>query len=265
MDADKVQQKAETFASLHRVGDPVVLFNCWDVATAKLAARAFPAVATSSGAVAMAQGFEDGERIPLDLVLSLMARIAGAVDCPVSVDLEAGYSDDPLEVAGTVERLIDSGIVGINLEDGLSQGRRALVAPDAHARKIEAVREVAERAGGPFFINARIDTFLLKIGDAQTCFDETLNRAAAYAAAGASGIFVPFLFDTDLIADLAARIALPLNILVMPTAAPVAALAKAGVARISCGAWPIEAFAQAFGAAAAAFADTKDYASVLAP
>jgi len=264
MDADIVRQKAETFTSLHRAGDPLILFNCWDVATAKLAARAFPAVATSSGAVAMAQGFEDGERIPLDLVLSLMARIAGAVDCPVSVDLEAGYSDDPLEVAETVERLIDSGIVGINLEDGLSQGKRALVVPDAHARKIEAVRGAAERAGVPFFINARIDSFLLKIGDAQTCFDETLNRAAAYASAGASGIFVPFLFDTDLIADLAARIALPLNILVMPTAPPVAALAEAGVARISCGAWPIEALAQAFGAAAIAFADTKDYASVLA-
>ena len=168
-------------------------------------------------------------------------------------------------MARTVETLIDNGIVGINLEDGLSQGKRALAAPDAHAKKIEAVREAAERKGVPFFINARVDPFLLKIGDAQTCFDETLNRAAAYASAGASGIFVPFLFDIDLIADLAARIALPLNILVMPEAAPVAALAEAGVARVSCGAWPLEAFAKAFGAAAAAFTDTKDYASVLVP
>ncbi len=77
MDADKVRQKAETLASLHRAGDLVILFNCWAVATAKLAARAFPAVTTSSGAVAMTQGFEDGEQIPPDLVLSLTARIAG--------------------------------------------------------------------------------------------------------------------------------------------------------------------------------------------
>ena len=211
----------------------------------------------------MAQGFEDGEQIPLDLVVSLTARIAGAVDCPVSVDLEAGYSDDPLDVASNGRNADQQAASSASTSKTVC--RRASARSSRQTPTRRRSRPFARRRTGRAFRSSSTPgstPFLLKIGDAQTCFDETLNRAAVYASAGASGIFVPFLFDIDLIADLAARIALPLNILVMPTAPPVAALAEAGVARISCGAWPIEALAQAFGAAAVAFADTKDYASV---
>ncbi len=261
MDQESYARKAKAFADLHKAGDPLVLFNCWDVATAKASAAAFPAIATSSGAVAYAQGYEDGELIPLDFVLSLTARIATAVDCPVSIDLEAGYSDDPDDVARTVETLIENGIVGINLEDSLSNGQRGLIDPEVHANKIAAIRKTADRVGVPFFINARSDAFLLNIGDPQTCLDETLKREAAYSAAGASGLFVPFLFDLDIIKDIAARISLPLNVLATPKAAPIAALAKAGVSRVSLGGWPFEVAMGSFGAAAGTLAKTREYPS----
>src|SRR5271169_5220985 len=147
MDARTQQQYAETFRGLHRKGDPLVLFNAWDVATATAIAKAFPAVATSSAAVASALGYADGEDAPFDMVTGLVSRMTAAVSVPVSIDLEAGYGDTPDAAAKSVTKILKAGAIGINIEDGLSGGRRLLVSPEQHAAKIKAVRDTARKLG----------------------------------------------------------------------------------------------------------------------
>src|SRR5580693_8116351 len=191
MDTRSQQQYAETFHSLHRKADPLVLFNAWDVATAKVIAKTAPAIATSSGAVASALGYADGEHVPFDIVTGLVARMTTAVSVPVSIDLEAGYGDTPDAAARSVTKILKAGAIGINIEDGLLGGKRQLVSPDQHAAKIKAVRETAQKLGIRLFINARTDPFLLKFGSPDECLNEAAKRAKAYADAGADGIFVP--------------------------------------------------------------------------
>ena len=120
MDVKTQQQYAETFHGLHRKGDPLVLFNAWDVATAKAIAKTSPAIATSSGAVASALGYADGEHVPFDMVTGLVSRITAAVPVPVSIDLEAGYGDTPDAAAKSATEILKAGAIGINIEDGLS-------------------------------------------------------------------------------------------------------------------------------------------------
>ena len=120
MDAKTQQQYAETFRDLHRTGDPLILFNAWDVAAAKAIAKASPAVATSSWAVASALGYTDGEDVPLDMVTGLVARMTAGVSVPVSIDLEAGYGETPDAAAKSVTKILKAGAIGINIEDGLS-------------------------------------------------------------------------------------------------------------------------------------------------
>ena len=214
MDARTQQQHAETFRSLHRKGDPLVLFNAWDVATAKAIAKAAPAVATSSGAVASALGYADGEDVPFDMVTGLVSRITASVPVPVSIDLEAGYGDTPEAAAQSATEVLKAGAIGINIEDGLSEGRRQLVGPERHAAKIKAVRDAAQKLGIHLFINARTDPFLLKFGSPDECLNEAAKRAKAYADAGADGIFVPGLTDLVLIEKFALLTPLPVNIMV---------------------------------------------------
>ena len=189
MDATTQQQYAETFHGLHRKGDQLILFNAWDVATAKAIANTSPAVATSSWAVASALGYADGEDVPLDMVTGLVSRMTAAVSVPVSIDLEAGYGDTPDAAAASVTEILKAGAIGINIEDGLSGGKRQLVSPDQHAAKIKAVRETAQKLGIRLFINARTDPFLLKFGSPDECLNEAAKRAKAYADAGADGYF----------------------------------------------------------------------------
>ena len=185
MDSKTQQQYAETFHGLHRKGDPLVLFNAWDVATAKAIAKASPAIATSSGAVAAAFGYADGEYVPLDMVSGLVSRMTASVSVPVSIDLEAGYGDTPEAAAKSVTQILKAGAIGINVEDGLSAGKRQLVSPEQHAAKIRAVRDAAQELGIHLFINARTDPFLLKFGSPDQCLNEAARRAKAYADAGA--------------------------------------------------------------------------------
>src|SRR5215217_740660 len=172
MDTKTQQQHAETFHALHSKGDPLVLFNAWDVATAKAIAKTAPAVATSSGAVASALGYADGEDVPFDMVTGLVARMTASVSVPVSIDLEAGYGDTPDAAAQSATKVLKAGAIGINIEDGLFGGRRQLVSPERHAAKIKAVRDIAQKFGINLFINARTDPFLLKFGSPDQCLKE---------------------------------------------------------------------------------------------
>ncbi|MEK9278029.1 isocitrate lyase/phosphoenolpyruvate mutase family protein [Bradyrhizobium sp. ISRA442] len=265
MDAKTQQQYAETFHGLHKKGDPLVLFNAWDVATAKAIAKTSPAIATSSGAVASALGYADGENAPLDVVTGLVSRMTASVSVPVSIDLEAGYGDTPDAAAKSATRMLKAGAIGINIEDGLSGGRRQLVSPEQHAAKIRAVRDAAQELEIHLFINARTDPFLLKFGSPEECLNEAARRARAYADAGADGIFVPGLTDLALIEKFVELTPLPVNIMVTQGVPEISDLACIGVRRVSLGPWPMIAAMRVIGEAAAEVAASKQYGAFLQP
>jgi 2-methylisocitrate lyase-like PEP mutase family enzyme len=235
--------RADQFRRLHVAGDPVVLFNIWDPGSARaVAAGGARAIATGSWSVAAAHGYPDGEGLPLDLAIANLERIVRAVDLPVTIDLESGYGTKAAVVAETVTRAIRAGAVGCNLEDSVTGGDE-LYEPQEQAARIRAARAAADRLSIPVFINARTDVFL-KAEPARhdaTLVDIALQRAATYAAAGASGLFVPGLTDAELIGRLCTASPLPVNVMVLPALPPLADLARLGVARISHGPGPYRA------------------------
>ncbi|WP_264293813.1 isocitrate lyase/PEP mutase family protein [Diaphorobacter aerolatus] len=212
-----------------------MLYNAWDAGSAKAIAEAgAPVIATSSWAVAAAQGFEDGESLPFDLLEQTVARIVAVVDLPVTVDVEGGYDADPSAGAQNISRLVDLGVAGINFEDRIVPGS------DLHDIKVQstriaAIRRMAEARGVQLFINARTDVFFYGSSTLSESLKQARERAHAYIDAGASGLFVPGLADLETIADLCATIELPLNVMVAPGLPDHSTLADAGVSRISYG------------------------------
>ena len=231
-------EKAARFAALHVKGAPLLLYNAWDAGSAQSILDAgAKAIATSSWAVAEAQGYRDGEAIPVGLVEQIVARIAGTIDVPVTVDFEGGYSDDDTVLAANVSRLLELGIVGMNFEDRVVQGV-GLYAVDRQAHRIATIRDAADKKGVNLFINARTDVFLGQQGDPAKSVGDALDRAKAYASAGASGLFIPGLQDDALIGRICDGTALPVNVMVMDGVPSNERLATLGVARISYGPIP---------------------------
>lgn len=225
--------KAQDFAALHVKGTPVELYNCWDAGSAAaIAAGGAPAIATGSWGVAAAQGFVDGQDMSLADVLALVTRILAASDVPVTVDFEGAYGDSPEEVAANAKALAATGAVGMNFEDRYVGG--AGIWPMAEqAARIAAIRDAV---GPDFFINARTDLFLQSgAEDHAGLVDEAVLRGQAYAAAGASGFFVPKLVDGALIAQVCRDVPLPVNVMRHDGLAAREVLEAAGVARISYG------------------------------
>lgn len=245
--------KAQAFAALHQKGRPLVLYNVWDAGSAKAVADAgAPAVATGSWAVAAAQGFGDGEVMPLQDLLRVVRQIVGAVAAPVSVDFEGGYALAPQDVARNVAGLMAAGAIGLNFEDR-SVGGSGLHRIDVQAARIAAIRAVADAKGLPLFINARTDVFFEGSRAApEDLMQQVIARAAAYGQAGADGLFVPGLGDLESIAHLCGAVDLPVNVMRMGEAPAVGDLAQAGVARISHGPGPYLAAMEALGRAAGA-------------
>jgi len=231
-------EKAARFAALHVKGAPLLLYNAWDAGSAQSILDAgAKAIATSSWAVAEAQGYRDGEAIPVGLVEQIVARIAGTLDVPVTVDFEGGYSDDDTVLAENVSRLLALGVVGMNFEDRVVKGV-GLYAVDRQAHRIAAIRDAADKKGVNLFINARTDLFLGQQGDPAKSVGDALDRAKAYASVGASGLFIPGLQDDALIGRICDGTALPVNVMVMDGVPSNERLAKLGVARISYGPIP---------------------------
>ena len=228
--------KARLLASLHRPGDPLILYNAWDAGSAKAVADAgAKAIATGSASVAGAHGFADAEALPLDLALANAARVAAAVELPVTIDFEGGYAADPEALAENMARLAGTGAVGCNFEDQVIGGE-GLHPVERQAERIRAARAAV---GPDFFINARTDIFIKKReGHDAAMVDAALDRARAYAEAGASGFFVPALADLGLLERLCAASPLPVNFMAFPGAPAAADVAAAGVARISHGPFP---------------------------
>ncbi|MEO1294002.1 MAG: isocitrate lyase/phosphoenolpyruvate mutase family protein, partial [Pseudomonadota bacterium] len=196
--------KARSFAALHVPGAPLVLYNIWDAGSAQAVEKAgATALATGSASVAGAQGFGDGEQIPLDDVLTVLSRITAQTELPVTLDFEGGYTTDNDRLARNTRAVIEAGAVGVNFEDQVV-GTDQLHPISAQAERIAAMRTAAERIGLPLFINARTDLFLKADPATHTgaLVDKALARANAYAEAGASGFFAPRLLDEDLIRTL---------------------------------------------------------------
>jgi 2-methylisocitrate lyase-like PEP mutase family enzyme len=229
--------KARAFAALHRPGEPVVLFNAWDTGSARTVAEAgAKAIATGSASVAAAHGFKDAEGLPLDLALANAERIAAAVEIPVTIDFEGAYGAEPGAVAANMRRLAETGAIGCNFEDQVIGGE-GLYPVERQAERIMAARSAV---GPDFFINARTDIFLKTKAATHeiAAIDEALERAQAYAEAGASGFFVPGLVDLHQLAQICVASPLPVNFMAFPGAPPAPAVAAAGVARISHGPYP---------------------------
>jgi 2-methylisocitrate lyase-like PEP mutase family enzyme len=230
-------ERARTFAELHVKGDPLIIFNVWDAGTAKAVAEiGAKAVATGSYAVALANGYNDGENIPLDLVLENLRRIVASVDLPVSLDFEGGYAVEPDGLRKNITEVIKAGAIGINFEDRVVNGE-GLYPVEQQCERIRAVRQAADEQGIPLFINARADVVLPLPTDQHTEShrDQLIERAQAYAESGASGFFAPGLVNPDFISKLCEASPLPVNILVWPGVPSSKELADLGVARISYG------------------------------
>ncbi len=223
--------KAKALRELHRPGEPLVLANAWDAASAKNVEKTgFPAVATTSAGVAHALGYEDHQDTPPDEMFAAVARMAQAVDVPVTADLEAGYGLAPSEV---VERMLDAGVVGLNFEDtDYASGGEGLVDPQTQATRIGELREAARAAGVDIVINARTDAYVQRLANP---LETSLERGRLYLDAGADCIYPILAKDEAEIARLASELDGRLNVLYVPGAPEIARLAELGVARISVG------------------------------
>ena len=227
--------KFETFAALHVPGDPVILYNIWDLGSANaVAAAGAKALATGSHPVGDASGFGDQQQVPLDYVFANARRIVDAVELPLTVDFESAYSTDPDEGAANVARLAETGAVGCNFEDQVIGGE-AVHPLDLQAKRIAAIRHAV---GGDFYINARTDLFLKTQTYDDALVDRVVERGKAFADAGASGFFVPRLADPTQVERVVREVPLPLNLIAFPGAPDKKLWADAGVARISHGPFP---------------------------
>ena len=234
------KSKAEQFRALHTPGKPFVLFNIWDPGSAQaVTAGGAKAVATGSWSVANANGFADGEHIPLGFAIDNLRRIVDATCLPVSIDLESGYGDTPQRVGQTISKAIDAGAIGCNLEDSFPANGKLRETVD-QCDRIRFARQISDAAKFHLFINARTDVFFQASAEChnESMVVQAIERARAYADAGADGIFAPGLANIGLIARLAKESPLPLNIMVDDATPPICVLAEHGIARVSHGPRP---------------------------
>jgi 2-methylisocitrate lyase-like PEP mutase family enzyme len=231
-----LDSRCDLLRSLHRPGEPLLLPNVWDVATARaVVAAGYPVVATTSGGVAASLGYEDHEGAPGDLMLEAAARIAAGVEVPVTVDAEAGYGMDPAEL---VAELRSAGAAGCNLEDTDHAAGR-LRDPDRHAEWLGAVRQAASDDGYGLVINARVDVFLEPFfagagpGTQAELVPEALRRANAYLEAGVDCVYPITLWEPDALHNFISEFRGAVNVIRLPQTPSLAELAALRVARVS--------------------------------
>ncbi len=232
---------AEMFHSLHHKEEMLILANAWDAASAKLfEVSGFPAIATTSSGVSWAYGYKDGEYLPPELVIESTRNIAKSINIPLSVDIEGGYyRDNYTKFAQFIKDIIDAGAVGINLEDGDSKNRK-LNELNHQIELIHIVKNISKEKGINLFLNARTDVMDFANGDINNKIQVGIERANAFQAAGADGIFIPFIMDIATIIKFKDAISLPLNILINNNL-EVSKLKEIRVNRVSVGGKPMMA------------------------
>ena len=254
------KRKAEALLSLHQRGDTLVLLNVWDPIGARiLEKKGYHAVATASAALSASLGYQDGEKIRRSTAIDLIARVARSVAIPVTADIEMGYGKSLAELEKTVEQLIESEAVGLNLEDSLkTKGRRTLRALEEQCQRIAKVRQVAEGKGVPLVINARVDAYFC-LSTKEDATEEAVARAKSYSEAGADCIYPIGPGDEATIRILRGRIKGPINILASPSAAPLSVLRELGVNRVSFGPFVFHSVLRKFVEIAEAVMANADY------
>jgi 2-methylisocitrate lyase-like PEP mutase family enzyme len=232
--SDKVlQQRAEALLALHQPGNPVILPTIWDAWSAKLAADAgFAALTVGSHPVADSIGKADQEGMTFEDVLTRVKQITGAVDVPISVDIESGYGESPTRL---ITGLLDAGAVGLNIEDTVHGEGGRLRSSSEHAELVGALRKAADAAGVHVVINARTDLFLRQDGDESDRVDRAVARLKEAAAAGADSLYPVGRHDPETLRNLATELPLPINAIALPDQDDPASFAPLGVGRISFG------------------------------
>lgn len=222
------------FRSLHQSNDPLLLANVWDTHSAQLAEEVgCKAIGTSSHAISNSLGLDDGNNLSIDELLFFVKRIVKAVNIPVSVDLESGYATEPSAIAQNIKTLANLGVVGINLEDSiLVNGKRTLVDANEFTNKLRSIVNILNEHNVSIFMNIRTDTYVTKHENA---LEETIKRGLLYKDAGAEGLFVPLIKDTDEIGKVIALVGLPLNVFATVDGPDYETFKQAGVHRISSG------------------------------
>jgi len=230
------QAKALLFYELHHNGRMLVLPNIWDpLGALLLESIGYPAIATASAAIAYTNGYEDGEQMPFDSVLERLNRITHCVNLPVTADIESGYATTNSRLRENIKSLIDTGIVGINLEDSDKQSG-SMIPINIQSERINLVREVANETGIRLFINARTDVYINGTDfDDNGKLSETIKRAKAFMDAGADCIFPIAVKQIDHIKELTSNLAGPINILAIPGVPDLKVLNELGIARVSLG------------------------------
>jgi 2-methylisocitrate lyase-like PEP mutase family enzyme len=218
------------FRDLHEGPALLLLPNAWDAITARLIeSLGAKAIALTSAGLAWSRGYPDGNALPVDQLIAATRDIARVIRVPLTVDIEAGYSDDPRAVARLVARLVAAGAAGINIEDGVGPS-------DLLCKKIAAIRQNVDPLGVDLFINARTDVYLRGLAVGQPAIEAVIERASRYRAAGSDGLFVPGISDAEAMGVIAAAIQpMPLNIMAVPSVPPVDVLQRCGVRRLSAG------------------------------
>jgi 2-methylisocitrate lyase-like PEP mutase family enzyme len=213
----------ETFHRLHDQSKPLILANVWNAKSAQIVETSgFKAVATSSGAIAESLGYRDGEQIPFAELMYIVQRIKASISIPLSVDIERGYTDDLNVLNEHIQKLIDHGVVGINLED--AQGE------DIYLKKLNSIKNYLVKTNQQLFINARTDGFLQKLSSP---LETTIKRAKLYKEAGADGLFVTGIQDIGIIKEIVSSTTLPVNVVGLVKTASIFTLADCGVKRVS--------------------------------
>jgi len=232
---DTANFKSRRLRELVRAPEILVMPGAYDVLSALLFQQlGFEAIQGTSGGIAAALGYPDGEVMSRDLFVQISASLAAAVSVPVNADGEKGYGDEE-GVKETVRLLIAAGLAGMNLEDSEAKGRAGLVELPQQLRKIKSVMDVKRELGSEFFLNARVDSFHVVTDDPKRALDEAIRRGNAYAEAGADCIFYLFLHSAETIGRLAKEVKAPISILAGPQSPSVSELQDLGVARVSYG------------------------------
>lgn len=235
-------KRAEHFRHLHHSDKLLVLPNAWDAGSAVIFEKAgFQAIGTSSAGIAYSLGYPDGEQISFADILECSKPILKRISIPLSVDIEAGYDSTLGGIVTNAKHVIELGAVGINLEDGVLGSKQHLTDLDVQTERIKAIASLKKELGIPFVINARTDVYWLSIGKEKDRLKLAIERAQAYAEAGADCIFVPASFDRESIQTLVREVPAPVNLIAALNGLSLEELESFGIARLSLGSSPVRA------------------------
>lgn len=236
------REKAEEFRSLHYARKILVLPNAWDVPSARVFEDAgFPAIATSSAALAISVGYPDGEKMRKEELFSVVKKIAGVLSVPLSVDIESGFGASIDSLTDTIRRVIEAGAVGINIEDISDFEKKTLLPVEKQVERIRAVRTASDSLGIPLLMNARTDAYRFGTGDERARLDAAIRRERAYEAAGADCLYPIGLTDRESILTFVKAVNKPMNIMARKGTPTITELQEMGVKRLSLGPGPMYA------------------------